>query len=110
MKQKDIYWADLNPIKGKEQGGRRPVVIVSGPSMNEHFGVFIVCPVSTKIKNYSGCVQLKKNRMNRLKQDSEIITFQIRTVSRERLREKIGAISDEELRKVFEGLSDILTY
>ena len=58
MFQKDIYWANLNPTKGKEQKGKRPVVIISGNTMNRNFGIFIVCPISSKIKNYAGCVKL----------------------------------------------------
>ncbi len=110
MRQKEIYWVNLEPIRGKEQGGKRPFVIISGNTMNEHFGVMIGCPISSKIKNYAGCVKLQKNRQNNLKTDSEIITFQVRTISKERLLKKIGMISDEELKSIFKGLSDVLTY
>ncbi|MBN1258718.1 type II toxin-antitoxin system PemK/MazF family toxin [Candidatus Peregrinibacteria bacterium] len=110
MKQKDIYWANLDPAQGRKQQGKRPVVIISGNAMNNNLGIFITCPISTKVKNYAGCVRLKKNKVNNLRQDSEIITFQIRTVSKKRLTKKIGEITDEELRQIFHGLSDTLTY
>lgn len=110
MKQKDIYLANLNPVKGSEQAGIRPVVIVSGDTMNDNFGVSIICPISTKVKKFASCVILKKNKLNNLKSDSEIITFQIRTISQERLKKKIGEISDKQLNELFHGLLGILQY
>lgn len=110
MKQKDIYLANLSPTKGSEQGGLRPVVVISGDTMNDNLGVCIACPISSKVKKYASCVQLKKNKTNGLKQDSEIITFQVRTVSNKRLGTKIGKISEEELEKVLAGLFLVLKY
>lgn len=108
--QKDIYWVDLNPAKGKEQKGRRPVVIISGNTMNKNLGIFIVCPISTKIKNYAGCAQIKKDKLNNLSADSEIISFQVRTVSKERMIRKIGEITDEQLKEVVGSLNEVLYY
>lgn len=110
MKQRDIYWANLNPSRGREQKGRRPVVIISGNAMNDNLGIFIICPISTKIKNYVGCLTLRKNKINNLLSDSEIITFQIRTIAKERLIKKIGEITNQELREVASLLKDVLTY
>lgn len=110
MKQRDIYLADLNPIRGSEQAGIRPVVVVSGNTMNENLEVCIVCPLTAQIKNYAGCVPLKKNKTNNLPQSSEIITFQMRTVAKSRLLKKIGHISPQQLEAVFAGLSDVLRY
>lgn len=110
MKQRDIYWANLEPVKGSEQRGKRPVVIVSGDSMNDNLDIVICCPLSTSVKNYSGCVILEKNRINNLKSDSEIITFQIRAISKSRLTKKIGAISTENLKEIIRGLNEILVY
>lgn len=110
MKQRDIYWADLEPVRGSEQRGKRPVVIVSGDSMNENLDIVICCPLSTSVKNYAGCVILKKDRINNLKSESEIITFQIRAVSKSRLTKKIGKISMENLKEIIRGLNEILVY
>ena len=110
MRQKDIYFANLNPTKGSEQRGIRPIVIVSGNAMNDNLGVCIICPLSTKIKNYAGCILLKKDKINSLKEDSEVITFQIRAISMESLTEKIGEIADAQLEDIKKGLNDILTY
>ena len=110
MFQKDIYWANLNPTKGKEQKGKRPVVIISGNTMNRNFGIFIVCPISSKIKNYAGCVKLEKNKINKLKENSEIITFQIRTIAKERMIKKIGEITNEQLKEIFYSLNEVFYY
>jgi len=108
MRQREIYWLNLNSVKGSEQVGKRPFVIISGNSMNENFGVSIVCPISSKINNYTSCVELKRNKLNNLSTDSEIITFQIRTVSHEHFLEKIGEISTSELKEILSGLVDVL--
>ena len=110
MKQCEIWYANLNPIKGREQRGIRPVVIVSGNSMNEHMDICIVCPLTSKIKKYAGCVVIKKDKQNGLKEDSEIITFQIRTIAKERLTKKIGTITSEQLKNLKQGLIEVLHY
>ena len=110
MKQREIWLADLNPVKGSEQRGVRPVVILSGNSMNANLDICIVCPLSSKIKNYAGCIVLKFSEENGLDTDSEIITFQIRTISGHRLLRKLGEISDHQLEEVKKGLNEILKY
>jgi len=110
MKQKDIFLVNLDPTKGSEQSGKRPVVVISGDTMNTNLGICIVCPISSKIKGYTACVPLKKNKINNLGWDSEIITFQIRTISKERLEQKIGKITDLELSQIFKGLNLVLNY
>jgi mRNA interferase MazF len=110
LKQKEIWLANLNPTRGREQRGIRPVLIISGNEMNAHSSTSIVCPVTSKIKNFAGCLVIAKNKTNGLKQDSEILTHQIRMISQERLLQKWGAITDDELKKVIEGLNEILTY
>jgi mRNA interferase MazF len=110
MKQREIWLADLNPVMGSEQKGIRPVVIISGNSMNDNLGICIACPLSSKIKNYSGCLVLQKDNQNNLVQDSEIITFQVRTISKERLIGKRGEITRQQLELIKKGLLEVLTY
>jgi len=110
MKQRDIWMADLNPVQGSEQQGIRPVVIVSGNAMNDHLGICIVCPLTSKIKNYAGGIVLYKNNINGLEQKSEVITFQIRAISKERLISKLGELSKVQLETVKKGLNEILIY
>lgn len=110
MKQREIWMADLNPVKGREQQGIRPVVIVSGNAMNDNLGISIVCPLSSKIKNYAGGIVLFKDEINCLVADSEVITFQIRTISKERLIRKLGELTNIQLERIKIGLNEILTY
>lgn len=109
MKQAEIWLADLEPVKGSEQGKTRPVVIISGNTMNMHFPVVIACPLSSSIKNYEGCVVILKNKLSGLTIDSEIISFQVRTISKERLLKKLGTITNAQLGLVINGLNDVLS-
>lgn len=101
--QRDIVVVDFNPVRGHEQNGKRPAVVISGASFHVSGGA-IVCPVTTKIKNYGGDVVLKPNSNNKLDATSEILVGQVRTISIERISKKIGVISTSELQCVFEGL------
>lgn len=110
MIQGEIYLAKLEPVEGSEQGGTRPVVIISGDTMNDHFNVVICCPISKQIKNYAGCVVLSKSQRTGLKVDSEVITFQVRSLSKNRLIKKLGIITSQELSIIHRGLQDIMLY
>jgi mRNA interferase MazF len=110
MRQGEIWRVNLDPTKGSEQAGFRPVVIVSGNMMNRYLNVVIVMPLTTKIKNYKGNVVLQPDFANGLKESSEILIFHIRSVSKDRLVEKIGSISTTELEQLKAGLGDILRY
>jgi mRNA interferase MazF len=110
MKQCEIWYADLNPVKGSEQQGFRPVVIVSGNMLNQYLPVVIVCPLTSKIKNYKGNIHLEPDNRNGLTEPSEIMVFHIRSVSKERLVRKIGEITGMQLAELKQGLDDILRY
>ncbi len=110
MKQGEIWYADLNPTKGSEQSGFRPLVILSGDLLNEFMNVVITCPLTTKVKNYKGNVVLLPDDKNKLTQESEILVFHIRSVSKKRLVRKIGEITNDELNLLKQGLEDILRY
>ncbi|MBW6461385.1 MAG: type II toxin-antitoxin system PemK/MazF family toxin [Bacteroidales bacterium] len=110
MKQRDICLADLNPVQGSEQSGIRPVVVISGNAMNDNLNICIVCPLSSHIKNYAGCIVLKKDDLNQLDHDSEVTTFQVRTISKSRLVKKIGVVTESQLQQILQGLVEVLTY
>ena len=110
MKQGEIWYADLNPIKGSEQGGLRPVVIVSGNLLNQHLNVVIVVPLTTKVKGYKGNPVLKPTKENGLKLDSEMLVFHIRSVSKERLVKKSGVVESQAIHQAVKTLNDILKY
>jgi mRNA interferase MazF len=110
MKQTDIYEAYLDPIIGSVQGGRRPVVIISGNLINSRLNNVIMCPLTSSIKNYKGNPILRPNESNGLTLPSEIMVFQIRSLSKERLKKKIGHISNDHLEQIKETLGKLLSY
>ncbi len=110
MKQGEIWYVSLDPAKGSEQAGFRLVVIISGNMLNEHLNVVIVCPLTTKIKNYKGNIVLSPNSENGLKEKSEVLLFHIRSLSKNRFSSKIGKIRASELSCLKESLNDILRY
>ncbi len=110
MKQKEIWMVDFNPVVGSEQSGIRPAVIVSGNTMNNIYKVGYVCPLSAKIKAFKGCPVLTSGNGNKLNLDSQVLSFQIRTISFLRLRDKIGEITDEQLEEIHRGINLYLHY
>lgn len=110
MRQGEIYWVKLNPTIGREQGGKRPCVIISGNSMNIKTELLIICPISSQVKFYPGSILIEKSNINNLKSDSEVLIFQIKTISKDRVSKKIGKITDDQLNQVFQGLIDTLRY
>ncbi|MDX9970283.1 MAG: type II toxin-antitoxin system PemK/MazF family toxin [Candidatus Gracilibacteria bacterium] len=110
MKQKDIYLANMNPTMGSEQSGKRPVVIISGNTLNTNLNIKIVCPISSKVKNQRVTVCIEKNKKNNLDKDSVVLPFQVRSVSNSRLINKIGEISDNELILILKKLNESLLY
>lgn len=110
MKQCDIYDMYFDPVKGSEQNGRRPAVIISGNAANDNLNTVIVCPLTTKIKNYRGNVILKPSGLNGLEEISEIMTIHVHSVSKERFGKKIGEISLADLEQIKDTLHKILKY
>ena len=110
MQQGEIWFANLDPAKGSEQSGNRPVVIVSGNTLNGTLPIVIVVPITSKIKSYPTCVILQAGKTSGLKKDSEAIPFQIRALAKKRLTKRIGRIGGEELREILKGLFIALTH
>lgn len=109
MKQGEIWIADLNPVKGSEQAGRRPVVILSGNLMNNYLPVVITAPLTSKIKNYQGNPILNPSSKNGLKVQSELMVFHVRSIAKDSLIEKLGAVENPELNRALETLQDLTT-
>ena len=110
MRQGEIWYADLNPTKGSEQAGLRPVVVLSGNLLNQHLTIVIVVPLTTKIKKYKGNPILLPTQTNGLQTESEMLVFHIRSVSKDRLVRKVGDIETDELSRAVKTLNDILKY
>ena len=101
IKRGELYWVNLNPSKGSEQAGRRPVLILQNDIGNELAPTTIVAPLTTKsfTKEYPTNVNLPKGTGG-LKSDSTVLLSQIRTIDKARLEEKAGSLSNFYLDKV----------
>ncbi|WP_296620203.1 type II toxin-antitoxin system PemK/MazF family toxin [Marivirga sp.] len=110
MKQAEIWNVNLNPVKGSEQAGFMPVVILSGNLANEFLRTVIVFPLTTKIKGYKGNPILEPDIKNGLKEKSEVLVFHIRSVSKDRLIHKLGEVTPDCMEQMKKTLGDILKY
>lgn len=110
MKQGEIWFVDLNPTAGSEQAGRRPVLILSGNMLNQYLPVVIVAPLTTKLKYYKGNPLLQPSSINGLKQPSEVLVFHIRSVSKDRFRERLGIADPRAVNEAIKTLNEILRY
>jgi mRNA interferase MazF len=108
--QGEIWLADLNPSVGREQSGLRPVVIVSGNMLNKHMPLVFAVPLTTKVRNYKGNPVMMPNEENGLTKESEILVFQIRTISQQSLEKRIGKVKQLEVDQIIHTLNDLLTY
>ena len=103
----DIFWADLNPTRGHEQSGLRPVVVISQDVFNEHSGTVIVVALTSQPPSAGFPLTLELTHP-KLPKKSWVKVSQIRTLSVERLGPRIGRVSAEELGLVIEGLNEII--
>lgn len=110
MRQGEIWFADLNPSKGSEQAGLRPVVIISGDLLNQHLPVVIAMPLTSKVKKYKGNPVLTPSKLNGLISESEMLVFHIRSISKDRFINKVGNIEPSQLDTAIKTLNDILKY
>jgi len=104
----DIYWADLNPVIGSEQGGLRPVLILSHNVFNERSGTVIAVALTSQPQRAGYPLTLELSS-EKLPKKSWVKISQIRTLSVERICKKISKVSDEELAIIVEGLNEIIT-
>ncbi len=102
-----IVWADLNPVRGSEQYGIRPVLIISNTAFNSHSGTVIAMAITSQKPRAGYPLTMRIDSVN-LPKDSWVKIAQIRTLSVERLGDSLGMMSDEELQAVIEGLIDII--
>ena len=95
VKRGDIFYADLSPVVGSEQGGVRPVLIVQNDIGNKYSPTVIVAAITSKINKAKMPTHIElAGAMHGLTKDSVILAEQIRTIDKKRLKEKIGHIND----------------
>lgn len=106
VKRGDIYYADLSPVIGSEQGGIRPVLIVQNDVGNKYSPTVIAAAITSQINKAKLPTHIEISAQEYgLPKDSVILLEQIRTIDKKRLKEKIGHLDDELMEKVNEALN-----
>ena len=105
IRRGDIYYADLRPVVGSEQGGVRPVLVIQNDVGNKHSPTVICAAITSRMNNAKlpTHIELSAARYHMVK-DSVILLEQLRTIDKQRLREKICHIDGELLGRVDEAL------
>jgi len=103
----DIVWADLNPTRGHEQAGRRPVVVISADVFNARSGTVIAMALTSQPQRAGFPLTLEVKSV-KLGKPSWVKISQIRTLSVQRLGRKLGRLEPEELDRMIEGLHEIV--
>ena len=105
IRRGDIYYADLRPVVGSEQGGVRPVLIIQNDIGNKHSHTVICAAITSKMNKAKlhTHVELNTKRCDMIR-DSVILLEQLRTIDKQRLKERICHIDDELLKDVDRAL------
>jgi mRNA interferase MazF len=103
----EIRWADLTPMRGQEQAGQRPVLILSHDVFNERSGTVITVALTSQPQPAGFPLTLELTAP-RLPKRSWVKISQIRTLATERIGNRLGRASPEELAQILEGLNEIL--
>ena len=101
IRRRDIFWANLEPIKGREQGGIRPVLVIQNNVFNIYSPTTIIAPITSKkpSKKYLTSVFISK-KDSKLNKDSTILLNQIRTIDKSRLLRRISNLDSFIMKKV----------
>ena len=106
MKRGDIYYADLSPVVGSEQGGVRPVLIVQNDIGNRYSPTAIAEAITSQTENAKLPTHIKRHAHScGLSKDSVVLLEQIRTIDKRRLREKMGTLDADSMSQVNKALS-----
>jgi len=105
VRRGDIFYADLSPVIGSEQGGVRPVLVVQNDVGNKYSPTIIVAAITSQINKarLPTHIEIIAPEFG-LPKDSVVLLEQIRTIDKKRLREKIGRFSEDLMRSVDEAL------
>ena len=106
VKRGDIYYADLSPVVGSEQGGLRPVLIIQNDIGNRYSPTVIAAAITSRMEKNKlpTHIEVYAARVG-LPRDSVILLEQIRTLDKRRLRERIGHLSEDEMQRVNTAIS-----
>ncbi len=103
----DVRWADLNPVRGNEQAGLRPVLILSHDVFNDRSGTVIAMAITSQPQRAGFPLTLELESKD-LPKRSWVKISQVRTLAVERIGKKLGRVSAEELAQAIEGLNEII--
>lgn len=103
----DIRWANLDPVRGREQAGQRPVLVLSHDVFNERSGTVIAVALTSQAQRAGFPLTLELTSP-RLPKRSWVKISQIRTLARERIGRRLATASPEEMARVVEGLNEIV--
>ena len=103
----EIRWADLNPVRGREQAGHRPVLILSPEVFNERSGTVIALALTSQPQR-AGFPLTLRLRSGDLPKPTWVKLSQIRTLSVERIGRKLAQASSEELDQIVEGVTELI--
>ena len=106
VRRGDIYYADLSPVVGSEQGGIRPVLIVQNNVGNRYSPTVIAAAITSQVNKAKMPTHISLGaRSFGLTKDSVVLTEQIRTLDKKRLREKMGTLDEANMRRIDEALA-----
>lgn len=103
----DIFWADLEPIRGREQAGKRPVLVISHEIFNSHSGTVIAIAITSQPQR-AGFPLTYELPAKLLPKPSWVKISQIRTLSTERLTHRLAHLEEAEVNRMIEGLLDLI--
>jgi mRNA interferase MazF len=105
VKRGDVFYADLSPVVGSEQGGVRPVLVIQNDIGNRFSPTVIVAAITAQIQKAKLPTHVEiEAKIHGMERDSVILLEQIRTIDKQRLTDKITHLEDDTMRKVDEAL------
>lgn len=104
VKRGEIYYADLSPVVGSEQGGIRPVLVVQNDVGNKYSPTIIAVAITSKLDKAKLPTHIEVGRECGLETDSVILMEQIRTLDKRRLKQKIGILDEHKMEKANNAL------
>lgn len=105
VKRGDIYYANLSPVVGSEQGGHRPVLVIQNDVGNKYSPTVIVAAITSQISKAKLPTHIEVSAKHcNLEKDSVVLLEQLRTIDKRRLKEKVTHLADDMMNKVDEGV------
>lgn len=105
LKRGDIYYADLSPVVGSEQGGTRPVVVIQNDVGNKYSPTTIVAPITSQLSRLRLPTHVRaRSSLSDLPKNSMVLLEQIRTIDKKRLQKKIGSFDERFMERIDQAI------